>query len=347
MKLKIIYLIPLILLLLTGCKISLTGGGGTDGGVFKSEDRGESWTQKVFAGQKGKKIYTIRGTSIQTMIFNPQDSKGIYITTTQNGIYKTADGAENWQATAAASGSFPNLAIDSKSPEIIYASSGGIVFKSPDGGGNWQQIYSESKSEIAVSALAVDWFNANKIYVGNSEGSLLKSNDYGNQWSVIMRFSQKINRILIDPKDSRTIYLVTNSAFYKSTKEGEEWVEITNNLSQFPGANTINDLIIGGSSGTLYLTSNYGLLKSADAGTTWQAINTLVNFGSLALKELAVNPQNENEIFFSVSNFIHKSTDGGLSWKVIKTIPTSREISNLLIDPSSPNQLYVGVIGKK
>lgn len=347
MKLKIIYLIPLTLLLLTGCKISLTGGGSSDGGVFKSTDGGESWTQKVFAGQSGKKVFTIRGTSIQAMVFNPQDSKGIYITTTQNGIYKTADGAENWQATAAATGDFPNFALDAKSPEIIYASSGGIVFKSPDGGGNWQQIYSESKKGLTISALAVDWFNANKIYAGNSEGSLFKSNDYGNQWSVIMRFNQKIKRILIDPKDSRTIYLVTDSAFYKSTKEGEEWVEITDKLSQFGGANIINDLVIGGSSGTLYLTSNYGLLKSTDGGMTWQAINTLVNFGSLALKELAVNPQNENEIFFSVSNFIHKSVDAGLSWKVIKTIPTSREISNLLIDPSSPNQLYIGVIGKK
>ena len=94
------------------------------------------------------------------------------------------------------------------------------------------------------------------------------------------------------------------------------------------------------------LATDYGLLMSQDGGLSYNPINTLVPSGN-SIEIFTVNPDNLNEIYFAVSNIIHKSIDGGNSWKTIETLGSRRSVSYILIDEVVADTILIGVSSSK
>jgi hypothetical protein len=332
-----------VLLILPGC-ISIKTKQGSDGGIFKSSDFGEIWQQKVYVSKIKKQTITISDVSVSNLLFNPNDSNVIYLSTTSNGIYKTLDGGETWKQTGLKTGNSASIAFDQKNPEILYTVSGGKILKSVDGGDNWQNIYIETRAGQSISSIAADFYNTNKIYASVSDGTILRSTDYGNTWSVLTRIGDYINQIYIYPSDSRIIFLVTRKkGIFKSLDDGENWTQINTSLSKFKGGLNINWFLFYKKDPTkIYLATGYGLLKSSDGGATWGEIKTLLPSGT-PIQSVAVDPNDENKILFAIDNKIHKSLNSGSEWSV-KVIPTSRKIVLLLADPENSETIYAGAI---
>jgi photosystem II stability/assembly factor-like uncharacterized protein len=91
---KSLFLVTSILFL-AGCSLS---SGGSDGGVFRSDDGGKTFSQKVTIDEKTK----ISSVDVLSLAVNPQNGQEIYIGTRSNGILKTVDGAETWQVVKVA-----------------------------------------------------------------------------------------------------------------------------------------------------------------------------------------------------------------------------------------------------
>ena|SRR2546425_4079293 len=105
--------------------------GTANGGVFKSDDGGQSWSRVpgLFAG-----IFAlvIAPTSPATTVY----AAGF-------GVYKTTDGGQTWTSASVGITSqlVRNLAIDPTNPAVVFAGTeGGGVFKTTDSGVTWQQI---------------------------------------------------------------------------------------------------------------------------------------------------------------------------------------------------------------
>lgn len=343
---KIIFISQILLtaFLLAGCSLTSSNTSSADGGVFKSVDSGETWTQKVLISQTSKGTSTIASVSTSLLVFDPKDKNKIYLSTKGNGIFKTENGGDSWQQTTLNAGEYVSIAIDPHNTDVIYVARGNTIQKSIDGMGTWQTIYVETRPGQSITSVVVDLSDNSKIYATTNTG-ILKSFDYGNTWQVLKWVGNNANKLYMSEKDTNTIYLVTtNAGIFKTTDAGENWQDISQGLQKYPGAKNIKWFYFIPQTELIYLGTDYAPIKSEDGGKTWTPIATLLPFGSLPIQTVAVNPKNNREIFFTVSNTIYKSVDGGQTWKTLKTVNTNRIINYFLINPESPNIIYLGTL---
>lgn len=328
-----------------GC-ISFGGGGGgasgNDGGIFKSADKAENWQQKVAVA--ATKPGSLGGVDVVTIVFDPKDSKTMYLGTAANGLFYTTDAAESWfQVPTLAVGRVSAIAVDTKDKCNVFVSSGNKIFKTSDCTRTWQNVYVDTRSDQTVSAMAVDTYNPTTLYAGLSGGDMLKSTDAGASWSVIKRFENELRKILVNFYDTRILYVGTdNRGIWKSTDGGANWTDLSEKLEQFDDALDFKNLILDFSKhDNLIYASRYGLLRTTDGGANWTAIELLTPPGSVDIYSLAANPQNGNEIYYGTTSTLYKTVDGGVRW-VTKKLPTTRAATYLLIDPNDGNLVYLG-----
>ncbi|MBI1742726.1 hypothetical protein HYR54_06620 [Candidatus Acetothermia bacterium] len=102
---------------------------GTAGGVFRANPCFCGWTPM------GEKLFQYATT--YTLIVNPSDNM-IYAGT-KDRIFKSADAGEKWVQLLSGQ-KIVGIAINPTDSRILYAvSEGGIVFRSQDGGANWER----------------------------------------------------------------------------------------------------------------------------------------------------------------------------------------------------------------
>src|SRR3989338_1137292 len=89
----------LVLLTLTGQACAITGGQPADGGIYRSNDSGQTWSRKVLIGKVKNKTVTIASVNTGIIVFHPTDRSTIYLGTRGNGLYRTEDSGGRWQIT--------------------------------------------------------------------------------------------------------------------------------------------------------------------------------------------------------------------------------------------------------
>ncbi len=348
---KKFYLLVIILftitITITGC-ISFKTDNSTsavDGGVFKTVNKGNTWQQKVLIPTISGTPKNFSGINVVSMAMDPSDSKAIYFGSEGNGLFYTYDAGDNWQiAKSLGQGTIKAVAIDPHAKCIIYAAIGNRLYKSSDCNRTWLPVYYDNDLKIVVDAIAIDHYNSANVYIGVSRGDIIKSSDYGENWQTIKRLPGQIKKIIIDPNDSRNIYvIIANRGIYYSNDGGINWDDLNAVLNESKIGLDVRDLtLIKDESNTMFLATYYGLLKSNDKGKTWEKIELIPPEGNATINALAINPTNVKEIYYVTNTTFYSSIDGGASWAT-KKLPTTRAGWKLLIDPESPNAIYMGV----
>ena len=331
-------------LLISGCTISF-GSQSQDPtvlGVFKSADRTENWQPKelfLHSGGAG----TIAGVSVTGLMFDPQDANALYLTS-NDGLLYTYDAGESWQRAAGLVGPIRTVAVDPGNKCVIYAGLNSTIVKTVDCSRSWSEVYLDEKPEKIITAIGVDFYSNLIIYAGNTAGDVLKSDDGGATWRVSNRFKNPISRLLIDPSDSRVIYVATaQQGLFKTTDGGVTWTDLNNGLKAYAGALDFRHLIFDPTQEhSLLLVAKYGLLKSDDAGETWQPITLITPSGSTDILAVAISPSDNKEIYYATASTFYQTFDGGQNW-ITKRLPTRGLPSVMLIDPTNPNVVYLGV----
>jgi photosystem II stability/assembly factor-like uncharacterized protein len=191
-------------------------------GVYKSTDSGKSWKLKnngitqrepfawrLIRDQRGILYLIIARRSEDGSIGTPQDG----------AIYKSADGAEHWEAVPLPEGSNgPNgLAIDQDNPERLYLAAwardtgehgeGGGIYLSEDGGKSWRHVLDRDRH---VYDITIDPRDSGQLYAAGFESSAWRSSDRGETWTRIAGFNFKWgHRVIPDPQDPQSIYITT------------------------------------------------------------------------------------------------------------------------------------------
>lgn len=288
------------------------------------------------------------------------DINTIYAASAAGGIFKSTDKGLNWSAIFddAMSLSIGDMALSSDG-NTIYVGTGeanggggsiaydGLgVYKSQDGGQNWEHMGLENVGSIG--RILVDPENSNRVIVaamgslfGNSEErGVYHTNDGGNSWSKLLYIDDKTGAIdlAMDPFNSSIIYAAMwqrertpqnidysgeNSGIYKSTDGGGSWTELTNGLpiagnqkgrigiavSESAPSNVW--AIYANSTGTIQ-----GIYKSLNGGSSWSdvPIDGISNppymwwFG-----KIWIDP-NDEDVVVVASLHMYRTEDGGQSW---------------------------------
>ena len=312
-------------------------------GIFKSTDRGQSWT---FSS------YNLENPYIMLIAAHPTESKTVFVTT-NGGVYASLDGGLTWERIAKkffkdsellpGIAHFHGVAFDPKDSNRIYVGGGGDQYSpsgvgismSEDGGESWKQANMGFEINVHVSKIVVDKNNPSIIYAttqgptnfsektGSGYG-VFKSIDYGKSWMKINGGLETVetNTIALDPNNQQILYLGTDDdGIYKTTDGGTSWTKLT--IAGLPQKYGIGDIVIDPrDSNTVYaatvdyfrlfldrgLVGDHGVYVSRDGGTSWRPFNEDLNHAGAFALELDA----ENSILYVGTR------GGGIYWRSIE-----------------------------
>ena len=138
-----------------------------------------------------------------------------------------------------------------------------------------------------------------------------------------------------------TLWTVTSeNKILKSADAGKTWVDVSVNKGGFSRSAPIRDFFLDQRTGALLVASDK-LYRSNDAGASWNALNLIIPADNVTLTATTMHPANANIIYAASNNVLYKSIDGGNSWS-ITTLPTSRNVSVIAINPINPGTILIG-----
>jgi photosystem II stability/assembly factor-like uncharacterized protein len=308
--------------------------GSVGGGVWKSTNAGETW-EPIFDSQPI--------ASIGALAVAPSNPNVIYAgsgeadfrsdLTYGNGVYKSTDGGKSWAIIGLRdSRHIGRVVVDPHNPDIVLVAALGEaygpsaergVYRSTDGGRNWQRVLFKYDNIGAID-IAPDPDNFQTMFA-----SLV--NDRRPPWSTYAPTT-------------------TAGAIYKSTDGGATWKQITGGGLPAGEWGRIGLAVARGTHGQrvyAFIDNNdpkgRGLFRSDDGGKTWAMTGTDQRPLSRGwyFGEVTVDPKDPNTVYMpNVS--IYRSTDAGKTFVAIKGAPGGDDYHSLWIDPSNPKRMIFG-----
>ena len=205
-------------------------------GLYKSNDSGKTWTAisdkklgicRAFAidASNPEVLYAYFGKAIRNTYGNVAGTTG--------EIYKSVDSGANWTSIMPTT-DITKLIVDPSNTAIIYA--GTIqqgIYRSVDGGKQWENIKQGLPAQRQVSVLVIDPVNPKMIYAGTDVGVFI-STDRGDNWrsaSTGLPKSVAVQALAVNPKNTNIIYAGTwGYGIYKSIDGGEKWEPVNTGI---------------------------------------------------------------------------------------------------------------------
>jgi photosystem II stability/assembly factor-like uncharacterized protein len=243
---------------------------------------------------------------------------------------------------------FSAFAINFRNPQIVYAGSGSGVFKSTNGGANWQAA-SAGLTESYVYDLAIDQHRPATLYAA-TEGGVFKSQDGGGRWRKTsmppgVEGRDAVVSLALHPRNSQVIYAGTDDRVYKSGDAGATWRKVKT-------ARRVFAIVLDPKRpATVYAGSGAGVFKSTDAGRSWRARNVGLCHNetpdghSLAegfVSAIVVDSRQPQTLYLGSARGVLKSTDGARTWQRIRIAGLRGLAGSLAIDPEKQHTLYTG-----
>ncbi|HJX70670.1 MAG TPA: hypothetical protein VJ346_01925, partial [Bacteroidales bacterium] len=160
----------------------------TGNGIFKSTDRGNTWTQLPSTVLNDDFLY------VNVIVVEPSD-ENILIAGTNTGIYKSIDGGESWNEVYDESYAVQDIVADPRNFDTLYAAAYGLgVLKSVDAGDTWNHSY-KGIGDGGRFHLAISPVNPDKVFtsveavgydengIANLQTQVYVSIDNGQSWS--------------------------------------------------------------------------------------------------------------------------------------------------------------------
>jgi photosystem II stability/assembly factor-like uncharacterized protein len=275
------------------------------------------------------------------------------------------------------------LAIDPTNPKIVWAGTGESwmrntvsigtgIYKSTDGGDNWNNAGLKATEHIAK--ILVNSKDGNHVLVcatgpawsDGGERGVFKTSDGGKTWQNTLpgaNPSTGCGMMSSAPSDPNTVYATMwdfrrqawtfrsggpGSGIFKSTDGGDHWTEIapttSNGLPEKPYGR-IAIAVAPSKPNVVYATIESkasALYRSDDSGATWKKedASQYMVWRPFYFANLVVDPKNENKVF-KVDGPLLLSVNGGRSFSVVSG-GAHGDFHDVWIDPANPNIVFTG-----
>lgn len=355
-----------------------------DKGSAEKEEDAPRLSSETFSGLKLRGIGpALMSGRISDIAIHPEDQSVWYAAVGSGGVWKTTNAGTSWSPIfdEQPSYSIGCLAIDPAHPETVWVGTGENVggrhvgygdgvYKSTDGGKNWEQMGLAASEHIG--SIVIDPRDSDVVYVAaqgplwsvGGDRGLFKTTDGGATWEKLLGDDEStgVNEVILDPTRPDTLYATTHqrlrnvaalinggpeTGIHKSTDGGKTWSELVNGLPE-EDMGRIGLAISHQDPDVIYATIELahrkgGFYRSSDGGESWSKQNDYISGGT--------GPHYYQEIFASPHVFdrvyqmdvrMRVTNDGG---KTFKRVPSDHKHSDnhaLAFDPGDPNYLLSG-----
>ncbi len=280
---------------------------------------------------------------------------------------------------AVTSGRIVGFAVNPTDRSHYYAAAAsGGVWKTTNSGTTWSPIF-DGEGSYSIGCITMDPKNPNVLWVGTGENNsqrsvgygdgVYKSTDGGKTWvNVGLKQSEHIGTIVIDPRDSDTVYVAAQGplwspggdrGLFKTTDGGKTW----NKVLAIDDNTGVTDVVLDPRNPDLLIAASYqrrrhvwtiinggpgsALHRSTDGGKTWKKITAGLPAGELGRIGLAQSPSDPSTVYAIIeaperSGGIFRSTDGGVTWQKRNSSNSQGQYySHLVVDPLDRDRIYV------
>ena len=256
-----------------------------------------------------------------------------------------------------------SIAINPTNPQLVYAGSWGAgVFKSQDGGQNWQAS-NHGLGNLYINSLALDPARPAILYAGTYKNQVYKSIDHGNSWTwsgTGMQDQAIVYAIAIDPLSPNTVYAATrgisnngnppwNGVVYRSNNAGQTWISVLQGVGGVDVQDWVYSLAVSPfhDNNVYAATHEHGPYHSATYGDTWYSMHEGINDDSG--RAIAISPEYRDgtTIYYGVWHFdtLYKTINGGDDWFLANRTIAYTKVYNLAIDPLNTDRVYLATFG--
>jgi photosystem II stability/assembly factor-like uncharacterized protein len=230
---------------------------------------------------------------------------------------------------AVSSGRISDIAVDptDHSRYFVTVASGG-VWRTTNAGTTWEPVF-DKEGSYSIGCVTIDPNDPNVVWVGTGENNsqrsvsfgdgVYKSLDGGSTWKNMgLQESEHIGNIVVDPRDSSVVWVASHGPLWRS----------------------------GG---------DRGLYRTKDGGSTWERVLHISDDTGIA--EVRLHPDDPDTILATAyqrrrhtwtlinggpESGLHKSTDGGATWREITAgLPeVDKGRMGLCISPADTDVVY-------
>lgn len=332
------------------------------GGVWKSENRGTTWTPTFDRGGS---------FNLCCIKVDPRNSNIVWLGTGENsnprssmygdGVYKSTDAGLTWTRVGLEhSEHIGNILIDPRDSNVVYIASQGPLwssggdrglYKTTDGGKTWNAILQISP-DTGANEVVLDPANPDVLYVamwqrrratgqfvgGGPESGIYKSTNAGRTWTKLAGGLPpgdmgRIN-LAVDAKVRPTrVYamieaLVDHRGFWRSDDGGATWARVGRRAVEAGGR--AGGARAGGAGGA------GGDDDAPQGGGAWY-----MNADPGYYNEFFVDPIRPDTVW-AMSTNLEWSTDGGRTWRTFPTPNVHVDHHVIWLNPQDRNHIVLG-----
>jgi photosystem II stability/assembly factor-like uncharacterized protein len=297
--------------------------GSHDGGLYTSHDGGVTWTRDN----------DMKGQSIRALAAAPSSSK-ILVAGTLLGVYRSNDSGVHWKLISPEGSKelheVESVAIDPVDPDIIYAGTWHLPWKTTDGGKSWKNIKDGIIDDSDVFSIIIDPVQPNLVYASACSG-IYKSENKGEKFQKIQGIPSTARRtrvLMQDPQHLNIVFAGTTEGLFRSGDSGKTWLRTSGQEV------IVNDVYVdpGNSNRVLLATDRGGVLASNDGGKSFLPSNG--GFSSRQVVAYIQDFEHAATIYVGVVNDkswggVFVSHNGGLTWNQISAGLNGEDVYSL------------------
>lgn len=320
----------------------------TAGKVFRSDDSGATWTERITGLPTGVKIVTLE--------LSPdfRTSNIALIGTQANGVYRTTNGGTNWSSVGLAGDGATNVfefSSDYAADNTVFTgTTTGGFYKSTDNGATFSQKNTGlSRKNITAISTSNNFRVDRTVFAGGGQGGVFKTVDVGENWVEIGNGINTARAQAIDFSNNYvndgTMFVATQSGIFRSADRGTTWSRVSWNLpfqtasSMAVSSNYSNDgHVLAGLANSGYYRTFVG------AGNSW--VSQSVGLGTPVINSpnaLALSPNFGTDLtaFAGGPGGIYRTTQSGAQWSLVSSGTIFADVSTLAVSPAYVSDMTV------
>ena len=343
--------------------------------------------EETFEGLKLRNIGpALMSGRIADIAFHPNNRNTWYVGVGSGGVWKTTNAGTTWQPVFDKQKvySIGSVTIDKTNPNIIWvgtgenvggrhSSFGDGIYRSLDGGENWQNMGLEKSEHISTVIIHPNdsntlWVSAQgPLWSSGGDRGLYKTIDGGKNWKKVLGDDEwtGVTDLLIDPRNPDRLYAATwqrhrtvaaymgggpKTLIYKSEDGGESWVQLKEGLPEST-MGKIGLAISPQNPDVIYAAIELerrtgAVYKSTNQGASWTKQSDTVSgaTGPHYYQELYASPHAFDRIYLA-NNRMKISDDGGKTFRTMKEENKHSDNHALAFRKDDPDYLMVGTDG--
>ncbi len=261
-----------------------------------------------------------------------------------------------------------------------FGGTGGGVWKTTDGGSNWQPMSDKDFKTGSVGGIGVAESDPNVVYVGMGEAPIrgnvshgdgvYKSTDAGKTWkNVGLEKTYQIARVRVHPKNPDLVYVAAlghvwgpnaERGIFRSKDGGASWEKVLF-VSDKTGA---SDLVMDPTNPRILYAGFWqvhrkpwalvsggtesGIYRSSDGGDSWKKLAEGLPEGIVGKVGIAVSPARPERVWALIESKdkggVYRSDDGGEKWTRVNSENKLRQrawyYTRIYADTKNPEAVY-------